>query len=123
MALVAIVDDSRLARTFAAASLKKAGHEVAEVDPRGLEATMEILRTLKPDLMVLDQLMPEFTGSSLVRACLEDDALGSLRVIMLTAQHDEDLEHRMEKLGVHAVIHKPITPLDLSRAVAEVLGR
>lgn len=123
MALVAIVDDSKLARVFAAASLKHAGHEVAEVEPTGLAEVLEILRNLKPDLMVLDQLMPGFSGSSLVRACFEDDLLESLRVVMLTALHDEAMDHRMEKLGVHAILYKPISPSELARTVAEVLER
>ena len=121
MALVAIVDDSRLARMFAAGALRKAGHEVVEVEPDSLEMVMGTLRALKPMLLVLDQQMPTFSGSSLVRACFEDDALASVKVLMLTAQRDEDLEHRMAKLGVHAVLHKPISPMALNRAVAELV--
>jgi DNA-binding response OmpR family regulator len=122
VALVAIVDDSRLARTFAAASLKQAGHEVAEVEPESQERVMAVLRELKPAILVLDQQMPAFSGSSLVRACFEDDALSTVKVLMLTAGRDEDLDHRMEKLGVHAVLHKPISPAVLNKAIAELAG-
>lgn len=121
MPLIAIVDDSRLARVFAAASLRKAGHEVAEIDPTSLEDVMEALHELRPTLMVLDQQMPSFSGSSLVRACFEDDALASLKVVMLTAQHDGEMEQRMTKLGVHVVLHKPITPHELNRSIAELI--
>jgi DNA-binding NarL/FixJ family response regulator len=41
---------------------------------------------------------------------------------MLTAQRDEDLERRMEKLGVHAVLHKPVSPDELNKAVAALVG-
>jgi CheY-like chemotaxis protein len=122
MTLIAIVDDSRLARTFAAACLRQAGHEVAEVDPTSLSEVMETLRELKPSLLVLDQSMPAFSGSSLVRACFEEEALAALKVVMLTAHHDGNMEQRMEKLGVHAVLHKPISPLDLNKAVAALIG-
>ncbi len=118
MAIIAIVDDSRLARSFVAASLRQAGHSVAEVDPVSLQGVVDTLRELQPALLVLDQQMPTFSGSSLVRACFEDDALSRVKVLMLTAHHNEDLEHRMEKLGVHAVLHKPISPTDLNRVVA-----
>jgi len=121
VALVAIVDDSRLARVFAAAALKQGGHDVVEIEPAGLSQVMDTLRDLKPALLVLDQQMPTFSGSSLVRACFEDDALSSVKVLMLTAQRDEELEHRMAKLGVHAVLHKPISPMDLNRAVAKLV--
>lgn len=120
MAVIAIVDDSRLARLFAAASLKQAGHEVTEIDPISLGQVMAILKGLKPVLLVLDQQMPTFSGSSLVRACFEDDGLSAVKVVMLTAHRDEDLEHRMLKLGVHAVLHKPISPVDLNQVVASL---
>ena len=123
MALVVIVDDSRLARAFATVALQEAGHAVAEVEPTSLEAVMEELRHLRPDLLLLDQHMPACPGSSLVRACFEDPGLSGLRVVMLTAQRDEDLEHRMEKLGVHGILHKPISPQDLVATVEEVLSR
>jgi two-component system chemotaxis response regulator CheY len=121
MALVAIVDDSKLARAFAATSLKQAGHQVAEIEPTSLDQVMGELKELRPDLLVLDQLMPTFLGSSLVRACFEDAALAALKVVILTTQHDVDIEHRMENLGVHATLHKPITPSDLNKVVAELV--
>ncbi|NWJ39926.1 MAG: response regulator [Geothrix sp.] len=122
MAVIAIVDDSRLARSFVAASLKQTGHEVAEIEPVSLGQVLESLRDLRPELLVLDQQMPTFSGSSLVRACFEDDLLSTVKVMMLTAHRNEDLEHRMEKLGVHAVLHKPISPVDLNTAVAALIG-
>jgi CheY-like chemotaxis protein len=120
VALIAVVDDSQLARRFAAASLKSAGHEVVEIEPASLEQVMDTLRELKPAVLILDQQMPTFSGSSLVRVCFEDHELSSLKVVMLTAHHDEEMERRMEKLGVHSVLHKPIGPLDLNRVVASL---
>ena len=122
MALIAIVDDSRLARAFVAAALNRAGYEVAEVDPTSLDEVLEKLRDLKPEVLVLDEQMPNFLGSNLVRACFEDDALSPLKVVMLTAQHDRDLERRMGKLGVHASLHKPITPQVLSSCIERLLA-
>jgi CheY-like chemotaxis protein len=121
MPLIAVVDDSRMVRMLTAATLRKAGYHVAEVEPSDLSQVVEELRELRPDLMVLDQMMPTFLGSSLVRACFEDEVLASLKVVILTAQHDSDIEHRMEKLGVHLVLHKPIEPPDLAEAIRTLL--
>lgn len=122
MALIAVIDDSQLARHFAAACLKSVGHEAVEIEPASLEQVMDRLRELNPEVLVLDQQMPTFSGSNLVRACFENDALSSLKVVMLTAHHDEEMERRMEKLGVHRVLHKPISPVDLNSAVATLIG-
>jgi CheY-like chemotaxis protein len=121
MALIAIVDDSRLARHFAAACLKKDGHEVAEVEPTTIGEVMDQLRELQPALVMLDQQMPGFSGASLVRLCFQDEVLSAAKVVMLTAHHDEELEQRLEKLGVHSVLYKPISPADLSKAVAALV--
>ena len=121
MARIAVVDDSRMARIFASAVLAKAGHEVVAVEPKDLAGVQAELRRLQPDLLVLDHNMPAFLGPSLVRACFEDDLLSNLKVVMLTAHHDEKVQRRMEQLGVHALIYKPISPQTLVDTVARVL--
>ena len=121
MAQIAIVDDSKLARVFAAATLAKNGHTVVEIEPTDLVAVLAQLREKKPDLLVLDHNMPAFSGPSLVRACFEDETLSSLKVVMLTAHHDDEMRSRMYKLGVHAVLYKPIGAKDLASCVAGVL--
>lgn len=122
MAIIAVVDDSRLARTFASGALVMAGHQVAEVEPTDLAAVLEELRSLRPDLLLLDHVMPAFPGPKLVRACYEDSRLSQVKVVMLTAHHEHELEQRMERLGVHAIVHKPVSPRQLVEAVAQALA-
>lgn len=121
MARIAVVDDSKLIRTFAAAALKKAGHEVLLIEPDSLQATLEALIVDKPDLMILDHSMPAFQGPSLVRACFEDPGLSNIKVLILTALHDETMAGRMKKLGVDVVLHKPIRHEELTEAVDRML--
>jgi DNA-binding response OmpR family regulator len=122
VARIAVVDDSKLVRVFAEAALKKAGHEVLLIVPDSLQATMDALVAGKPDLMLLDHSMPAFQGPSLVRACFEHPDLAKVKVIILTAFHDEAMTVRMEKLGVACVLHKPILDGDLTLAVEQALA-
>ena len=122
MARIAVVDDSKLVRVFAEAALKKAGHEVLLIDPESLHATMDALIEGKPDLMIIDHSMPAFQGPSLVRACFERPDLSKVKVIILTALHDEAMTVRMQKLGVACVLHKPILHEDLTLAVEQALA-
>jgi CheY-like chemotaxis protein len=122
MARIAVVDDSKLVRVFVAATLGKAGHEVVLIEPESLQAAMDDLLETKPDLMVLDHSMPAFEGPSLVRACFERPELSGIKVIILTAFHDEDIAERMQKLGVACVLHKPILHGDLTLAVEQALA-
>lgn len=122
MARIAVVDDSKLVRVFAAAALRKAGHEVLLVEPDSLESALDALSQGKPDLLLLDHSMPAFQGPSLVRACFEHPDLSGVKVIILTAFHDEAMAERMSKLGVDCVLHKPILHGDLTAAVERVLA-
>lgn len=121
MAHIAVVDDSKLIRTFAAAALQKAGHEVLLLDPESLESTLDALIAAKPDLIVLDLCMPAFQGPSLVRACFENPGLSDMKVLILTASHDETMADRMKKLGVDIILHKPIRHEELTEAVSRIL--
>ncbi|MBI4911118.1 MAG: response regulator [Acidobacteria bacterium] len=122
MALIAIVDDSRLARTFSAAALKKLGHETVEIEPLSVFAVLAALKERKPDLLVVDFLMPGCPGQSVVRGCHEDPDLKDLKIVLLTAHREEEAQQRLENLGVQKVLHKPVDPKVLEEAVAALLG-
>ncbi|HEX4844844.1 MAG TPA: response regulator [Geothrix sp.] len=123
MARIAVVDDSKLARAFAAAALSKTGHRVILIEPKSLQLTLGELVKWAPDLILLDCSMPAFQGPSLVRACFELPGLSLVKVIILTAFQDKAIAQRMTKLGVDRVLYKPISPRDLSEAVEEAVAR
>jgi CheY-like chemotaxis protein len=122
MARIAIVDDSRLARTFAAACLRKAGHEPLEVDPTSLFEVLKAVKEASPALLIMDYLMPNCPGTSLARVCHEDPDLRDMKVVMLTAHHDAEATQRLRNMGVVAVLFKPVEPQVLVETVREHLG-
>ncbi|MDR3669454.1 MAG: response regulator [Holophaga sp.] len=123
MGRIAIVDDSRLARRFSAACLRKQGHEVWEVDPTSIFDVLRALKESVPDLMIMDFLMPNCPGTSLARVCREDPELQAMRVLVLTAHRDEDVTDRLLNLGVSEVMFKPFEPQALADMVHGILGR
>ncbi|GLH68513.1 hypothetical protein GETHPA_00460 [Geothrix rubra] len=122
MARIAIVDDSRLARVFAAGALRAQGHEVVEVEPDSLFSVLKVLRDDPVDLLVMDLLMPECPGESLVRACREDAALQGLPVLVLSAHRDDEALQRMQQHGISGFLLKPLEPAALVEKVAEALA-
>lgn len=122
MARIAIVDDSRLARAFAAAALRAKGHEVVEVEPESLFSVLKVLRDEPVDLLVLDLLMPGCPGESLVRACREDAALSALPVLVLSAHRDDEALRRMQQHGLSGFLLKPVEPPVLVAKVQEALA-
>lgn len=117
MARIAIVDDSRLARTFALTVLRKAGHEAFEIDPLSIFEVMKTLREAPPAVLLVDYLMPGCPGNSLVRACHEDPVLKDMKIIVCTAHRDEDVKARLDRMGVAAFLHKPLEPAALLAAL------
>ena len=122
MARIAIVDDSRLARMFVAGALRTRGHEVVEVEPDSLFSVLKVLRDDPVDLLVMDLLMPECPGESLVRACREDAALQGLPVLLLSAHRDDEALHRMQHQGISGFLLKPVEPATLVAKVEEALA-
>jgi len=122
MGRIMIVDDSRLARTFSSACLRKQGHEVQEVEPTSIFDVLKAVKEARPDLLIMDFLMPNCPGASLARVCREDPELHSLRVLVLTAHHDDVVTGRLLEMGVADVMFKPFEPQALADAVASILG-
>lgn len=121
MAHIAIVDDSRLARTFLLNHLKPLGHTLIEVEPSSLFDTLKILRAQPPMLILMDYLMPNCPGANLVRACREDPQLGQTRILVITAHRDEAVVDRLKSQGVSEVLFKPLQPAVLVATVASLL--
>lgn len=122
MARIAIVDDSRLVRVFVAGALRTKGHQPVEVEPTSLFEILKVLREAPVDLLMVDFLMPECPGESLVRACREDATLRDLPVLILSAHRDEDTLARMQEMGISGFLMKPVEPALLLSTVAEILA-
>ena len=121
MARIAIVDDSRLARTFTVSCLNNLGHDLVEVDPTILFDVIKLLRDNPPDLVLMDYLMPNCSGTSLARAFREDPAFLKLRILMISAHRDEEIVELLGRLGVDDFLSKPFEPQTLVKMVDYLL--
>ncbi len=121
MPRIAIVDDSRLVRTFTAAALRSQGHEAVQIEPTSLFEVLKALRENPVDLLLVDFLMPECPGESLVRACREDAVLKQLPILVVSAHRDDLILQRMQQLGISGFLLKPVDAPTLLAKVAEAL--
>ena len=122
MPRIAIVDDSRLVRAFAAAALRAQGHETVEIEPTSLFEILKVLRETPVDLLLADFLMPECPGETLVRACREDAALRDLPILIFSAHRDELSLVRLQQMGISGFLLKPVDASALAAKVAETLA-
>ena len=118
MAEVLIVDDEADAREPLGWFLEKSGH-VVRVAPDGGAALTQVMLKL-PDVVVLDLLMPEMSGSDFLALLRSYRRLRAVPVVVLTALSNTPVLERAIKLGVHAVLLKTkATYPDIRRAVEE----
>ncbi len=119
---VLLVDDEPDIRMIAAISLERlGGWEVVAVGS-GREAMTEA-RARRPDLILLDVMMPDMDGTATFRELQELPETRDIPVIFLTAKVQPQEVSRYLELGACGVIRKPFDPLSLPdkiRAIVEV---
>jgi len=126
MAKILVVDDDPDMRLAIASVLKSRSYEIIEACD-GREALRKI-REEKPDLMLLDLLMPEMDGFAVVKELRNstDKGYPDIAIIVISSVREESSHRRYElelgrKLDVDDYIEKPIEPFILLRRVEKLL--
>ncbi len=120
MARIVIADDDADIRELVVFKLRHAGHEVLPVADG--TAALEACLSSKPDLVILDVMMPGMSGLEAARALRADPTMVGVPIIMLTARAQEsDIEQGFEA-GADDYVVKPFSPRELALRVAAVLG-
>jgi DNA-binding response OmpR family regulator len=101
--------------------LERSGYTVLQARD-GAEA-LELARRSRPDLAVLDVMMPKMDGVELTRRLREDDSTRRMPIILLTAKTQEADVERGFDAGADDYIRKPFSPQELRARVQAILGR
>ena len=118
---VLVVDDEPDLLELVRVNLDQSGFAV-ETAASGGEA-LERLRRAPPDLMVLDLMLPDVSGTEICRQVRADAQLSQLPIIMLTARADEVDRVVGLELGADDYVTKPFSPRELTLRVRAVLRR
>lgn len=118
---VLLVDDDPDLRVLATFALEQVGgHEV--VTSEGGPGVVELARRERPDVILMDFLMPEVDGAELVRRLRAEPELASTPVVFLTGKEGEAEVDRLRGLGARGVITKPFDPAALPGRIERLLG-
>lgn len=119
--IVAIEDDETI-RGILRMMLKSAGFPHLQVAARGDEG-LELVRRTRPDLVILDLMLPGLDGLSVCRRIRETPELAATRIVMLTAKsEDEDVVKGLE-LGADDYVTKPFSRSVLLARIRAVIRR
>jgi len=100
--------------------MKREGHAVSVA--RDGPAALEAIRTGKPDLVLLDVMMPGLSGFEVCQAVRADEALSGVKILMLSAKgRDTDIA-KGSAMGADAYMTKPFSTRELAEKVRELLG-
>ncbi|GAA4370409.1 hypothetical protein GCM10023146_18560 [Nocardioides caricicola] len=121
LARILVADDDVDIRELVEFKLSTLGHDVVAVSDGA--AAVEACQAQRPDLAVLDVMMPGVSGLDAIRAIRADPALADLPVILLTARAQEsDVETGFDS-GADDYITKPFSPRELASRVQALLSR
>ncbi|AZO95431.1 response regulator [Halocella sp. SP3-1] len=117
---ILLADDAKNIVLVLKMSLEKAGYQVL-VSRDGLTA-LEIAQIEKPDLILLDILMPKMNGFLVLEALKDDPQTNEIPVVFISAKAEEKDIERAKSLGVNDYLIKPIKQKDLLAVVEKNLG-
>jgi len=115
---ILVVDDEKGLVKIIRLNLEQDGFDVIEAF-NGSQA-MEKLRTTLPDLVLLDVMMPDTDGFTVLKMIRQ---IGNIPVIMLTAKGEEDDKIKGLELGADDYVTKPFSPRELTSRIRAVLRR
>lgn len=116
---VLLCDDSRALRMLAAGQLEEAGFQVAGEAGNGNDAVSQY-QALRPDLVLLDLVMPECDGRQALAKILELDPQAKV-VILSSLGAQSDIEECL-RLGARSYLQKPIDPDAMERVLRDALA-
>ncbi len=112
---ILIVDDSVVSMSHLKKILERAGYGVHTASS-GLEA-LDIIGTLKPDIILLDIMMPEMDGFAVMEELRKNKETWAVPVLFLTGNDDQESKMRAFDLGAVDYIVKPFNPQEVKARV------
>jgi two-component system phosphate regulon response regulator PhoB len=115
-----VIDDEPAVGHILRRLLEDEGHEVYVADDgsRGFAAASR----QRPDVVLLDLMMPIMDGYSVLEAFRRDERTASIPIVMLSAIQTESAKQRCLQLGAASYLAKPFEPEDVIRVLGSVLA-
>ncbi|HVE11779.1 MAG TPA: response regulator [Elusimicrobiota bacterium] len=121
MKKVLVVDDDPDIVEFVTELLKAHHYEVASAE-NGRQG-VEKARQYRPDLVILDLMMPDMHGFEVCQALREDPQLKDIRIIVSSGKRYQTDHRAADRLGADRFVAKPYKVADMMGAVAALIGR
>lgn len=118
---ILVVDDDLVIQQLLKVNLELEGYAV-QVAQDGEDALYQVA-AFRPDLILLDIMMPRLDGWEVSRRLKQDPRTASVPIVLLSARSQEDDLQHGDELGVAAYVTKPFDPVQLLDLVAGLLRK
>lgn len=118
---VLVVEDEQDVQDLLRYNLNRAGYDVSIAD-NGLSG-LELARSERPDVIILDLMLPEMPGEKVCRSLKDDHSTAQIPVIMLTAKMQTEDRINGFELGADDYVTKPFSPKELILRIKALLRR
>jgi DNA-binding response OmpR family regulator len=119
-ATILVCDNEEVLRALVRATLDQGGYDLVEA--RDGDEALELSRSILPDLILLDMMMPGRTGLEVLTELRREPELAATPVVMLTARTQEADRAAATEAGADRFLPKPFSPLELAATVDELLN-
>lgn len=109
---VMMVDDDPVLVDVIQATLEEVGYRHITTTTHARES-IALMQTVRPDVLLLDVVMPDIDGLTLLEQIKQEQALRHIPVIVLTASSESDVKLRALELGAADFLAKPVDPSEL----------
>jgi len=118
---ILVVDDDDDVREITRLALEVMGGWTV-IDANGGAAALEMARAHRPDVVLLDVMMPDMDGPTTFRRMEADPASSGIPVILLTAKVQPGQRQAWDGLALRGVISKPFNPMTLTEEIDRLLA-
>ena len=116
MAKVLIVEDDPILRNMYSVKFTKAGHEVQSADNG--EEGLKLMRSFRPDLVLMDLMMPVMDGFTALTRAKEDQEIKAIPIVILTnLSQAEDAEKTLKCGAADFIVKSNLTPSEVLEKV------
>ena len=118
---ILVVDDSEVVLAMAAEALEEGGFEVVTAMDIG-GAVPLIHADRKPDLIILDVMLPDLDGDKKAKKLKDNEQTRSIPILLLSSKTEEELRWLVKSSGADGFIRKPFGHRQLVEQVTAALG-
>jgi DNA-binding response OmpR family regulator len=121
LAKVLVIDDEAPIRLLCRVNLEAENIEVVEAEDG--EIGLDLARSERPDVILLDVMMPGLDGWEVLQRLLDDETTREIPIVFLTARAELRDRARGLELGGVDYVTKPFNPIELAPLVTDILKR